>query len=288
MNLNVITPETTEELLEAIAKNQGNKFRFGAGYTDMILELKKDPVEELTVINLAMLHGEAFTSMEKHDNGIRIGALVTANSIVRDDLLHKHFPVLCKAAIQHGSRQIRQVATVGGNLCTASPAGDMACALVALQAQCEILSANGDVRSIPINKFFVDYRKTDLKKDEVLRSILVPMNNGGKKIHSDFIKIGTRRSMECAVVSLAYHFQAEANSVITRAGIAIGSAAPTIPFVQSACKYLIGKKLSEIDRSASEEFASKVVNYASPISDIRASAWYRQEVLFNISKSIFE
>ncbi len=288
MNFNVISPDTTEELLQSIAENQGNKFRYGAGYTDLILELKQQADQDITVINLANLNNKRFTSIERGVDGIRIGALVTASRITVDRELQRRFPVLCQAANKLASRQIRQVATVGGNLCTASPAGDIACALMALEAQCEILSANGTVRAIPVHNFFVDVRKTDLKKDEVMRSVFIACNHVSKKIYSDFIKIGTRRSMECSVVSLAYHIQADEDDKIAHAGIAIGSVAPTIRFVETAGEYLVGKKFSSISLSESEEFSAKVLEYASPISDIRASAWYRKKVLYSISKSIFE
>ncbi len=288
MNFNVISPETTDELLEVISENQGNKFRFGAGCSDLLLELKKQPDEDMTVVNLARLNDDRFTSIEKTDDGIRIGALVTANGITFDKELQRQFPVLYESANKLGSRQIRQVATIGGNLCTASPAADIACALVALEARCEILSAGGTARVIPINDFFIDVRKTDLRKDEILRSVFIALNSENEKIYSGFIKIGTRRSMEIAVVSLAFHIQADEDDKITHAGIAVGSVAPTIKFANSACEYLIGKNYSAIGSSASEEFAAKVLEYASPISDIRASAWYREEVLYNISKSIFE
>ncbi|NQS98521.1 MAG: FAD binding domain-containing protein [candidate division Zixibacteria bacterium] len=288
MNFNLISPQSTGELLEVIAENQSNKFRFGAGCTDLILELKKQPDEELIVINLAQLSDNRFTSIEKNHDEVRIGALVTANSITSDEELRRRFPVLYESANKLGSRQIRQVATIGGNLCTASPAGDIACALAALEARCEILSANGITRIIPMNDFFIDVRKTDLKNDEILRSVLTPANNESPKVYSDYIKIGTRCSMEIAVVSLAYHIQADEDDKITKAGIAIGSVAPTIKLVKSACEYLIGRDFSAVSSSEAEEFAAKVVEYASPISDIRASAWYREEVLYNISKSIFE
>ena len=288
MNFNLISPETTNELLEVIAENRGNKFRFGAGCTDLLLELKKQPDEGLIVVNLARLNDNRFTSIEKTDDGIRIGALVTANGITSDKELQRRFPVLYESANKLASRQIRQVATIGGNLCTASPAGDIACALVALEARCEILSAGGNTRIIPINDFLIGVRKTDLKKDEILRSVIITPNSENKRIYSNFIKIGTRRSMEIAVVSLAYHIQADEDDKITHAGIAIGSVAPTIKFVKSAGEYLIGRDFSAISSSGAEEFAAKVVEYASPISDIRASAWYREEALYNVSKSIFE
>jgi CO/xanthine dehydrogenase FAD-binding subunit len=94
--------------------------------------------------------------------------------------------------------------------------------------------------------------------------------------------------MECAVVSLAFHIPLDESDQITHAGIAIGSAAPTIKFVTSACDYLVGKDVSSFEASECDAFAKKVLEYASPISDIRGSAWYRREVLYNISKSIFE
>ncbi len=288
MNFNVKSPKTTEELLAVIAEHQRVDFRIGAGFTDLLLELKKQPDDELTVINLAQLSDGCFTSIATCDKEIRIGALVTANQIANSKELQPRFPVLCDTANQLASRQIRQVATAGGNLCTASPAGDIACAMVALKAQCEILSTNGTIRVIPIDDFFLGVRKTDLKQDEVLRSITIPLNHENKKTHSGFIKVGTRRSMECAVVSLAYHIQTDQENVITHAGISIGSAAPTIKFTESACDYLLGKKFISIGPSESEAFATKVLEYASPISDIRGSAWYREQVLFNISKSIFD
>ncbi len=288
MNFNVISPETTEELLKLISENQDKNSRFGAGYSDLLLELKKQPDENLTVINLAHLNDNRFTSISQCDDGIRIGALVTANGILYNKVLGKQYPVLFEAANRLASAQIRQVATIGGNLCTASPAGDFACALSALEARCEILNADGNVRVIPIDEFSIDVKKTNLKKDEILSSIVIPSNNETAKLYSNFIRVGTRKSMDIAVVSLAYHIKADGNDEITKAGIAIGSVAPTVKFVKSACEFLIGRNFSSIGSSEAEEFAARVLEYASPISDIRASAWYRKEVLFNISKSIFE
>jgi len=288
MNFNIISPKTQEELLRALRYNQDKNFRFGAGYTDLILELKKQPANDLTVINLAQLQDNRFTSITIIDGGLSIGALTTANSIVRSSLIREKYPVLGQAALQHGSRQVRQTATVGGNLCTASPAGDMACALVALQAQCEILSAEGNVRIIPIDIFFSGVRKTDLKKNEILRSIILPADYANGNIYSHFIKVGLRRSMECSIVSLAYHIIADSANKVIKCAAAIGSAAPTIKFCKEACEYLKGKTLNNISPEEAKKFAALIVEYASPISDIRASAWYRKQVLFNISQGIFD
>jgi CO/xanthine dehydrogenase FAD-binding subunit len=288
MKFNVASPVNTKDLLELISATQDRNFRFGAGYTDLLIELKKQPNQDLTVINLAQLTDDNFRAISKVADGFRIGALVTAKRISHNKELRDNYSVLTEAASRLASRQIRQVATIGGNICTASPAGDMACALVALKANCEILNSEGVIRVVPITDFFTGVRTTVLQKYEVLRSIVIPSNDDKNKTYSKFIKIGTRRAMECSVISLSYHIQTDSNSIINNAGIAIGSVAPTIRFAKSACDYLIGKCFTSINLSEAEEFSVKVLEYASPISDIRASAWYRTEVLCNISKSIFE
>ncbi len=288
LDFDVISPGTVEELLNEIENNKDNNFRFGAGFTDLIIELKKQSGPKINIINLSKINDSSFTSIEKTDKNINIGALATASEIVKNKEIQNLFPVLHKAADTLASGQIRQVATVGGNICTASPAGDIATALVALEAVCEILSTKNKIREVPIREFFTGVRKTVLNKDEILRSIVIPISETHKKIFSDFIKIGTRKSMECSIVSLAYHLYLDKDDKILNAGIAIGSSAPTIKFTQSACDFLIGKRLNEFNSKDAEEFADKVMEYASPISDVRGSEWYRKQVLFNISKSIFD
>lgn len=287
MEFNIINPKTKSELLGAIRKE--SNFRFGAGCTDLLMELRKNPQENLTVINLSQVQDIQFTGIKKSTKGLRFGALFTAHKIVMNETILTNFSALHKAAFSLASTQIRQVATIGGNICTASPSGDIACAMVALEATCELLGTSGKTRTILLTDFFTGLRKTALKKNEVLYGISVPAKNKNtKSVFSNFIKVGTRRSMECSVVSLAYHIQVDEGGKIIKAGVAIGASAPTIRFTKSACDFLIGKTFKNISQKDKEEFAEKVLSYATPITDIRATAWYRKEVLFNISKSIFE
>lgn len=287
MEFNIINPKTKSELLKTIRTEK--HFRFGAGCTDLLMELKKNPEDGLTVINLSQVKDAQFRGVKRSAKGNRLGAMLTAHRIVMNEDIKSNYPVLHEAALSLASAQIRQVATIGGNLCTASPSGDIACALVALEADCEILGSNGKTRTIPIADFFTGVRKTALKKNEILYGVFIPSKKKDvKNIYSHFIKIGTRRSMECSVVSLAYHIQTEESGKIIHAGVAIGASAPTIRFTKSSCEFIIGKKFAVISQKEKEEFAGKVLTCASPISDIRATAWYRKQVLFNISKSIFE
>ncbi|TAL57879.1 MAG: hypothetical protein EPN85_12975 [Bacteroidetes bacterium] len=289
MNFEIISPATTKDLLNAVKKQQRRKFRFGAGCTDLLLELKKNPVEDLLIINLSQVKDNEFSGIKRLAKGIRIGARVTAHQLVMSEEIKNRFPVLHESALNLASTQIRQVATVGGNLCTASPSGDIACALMALEAECELLSVSGKKRMIPVRDFFTGVRQTVLKRNELLYGIFVPNpEKQTKKVFSQFIKIGTRKSMECSVVSLAYHIQTDEQGTVTRSGIAIGASAPTIRFAESACDFLDDKNIYEISDTQKKEFAENILSYASPITDMRATAWYRKEVLFNISKAIFD
>jgi CO/xanthine dehydrogenase FAD-binding subunit len=289
MNFEIINPVSIPDLLTSLKNCQEGSFRFAAGCTDLLPELRKNPGKEIMVINLSHVIDKEFTGVSFSSSGLQLGARVTAHQIVINEDIRANFPVLHKAALSLASTQIRQVATVGGNLCTASPSGDISCALVALEAECELLNTQGQIRKVLISDFFSGVRKTVLLKNELLYRINIPVNHiqtGG--LHSGFIKVGTRRSMECSVVSLAYHILFDERKNIIKAGVAIGASAPVIRFTRDACDFLTNKNMASIEGNEKQAFAEKVLEDASPISDIRATAWYRKTVLFNISKSIFE
>jgi len=286
MDFYTVSPHTTAELLETIKQNQGNHFRFGAGYTDLILELQMQKQDDLTVINLAKLKDKDFTSINDSKEGSRIGALATMTDVLSNESLQR-FPALIEAIESLASVQVRSVATVGGNICTASPAGDVSCALVALDAACEILDTGGKIRTVPIAEFFTGVKTTVLKRNEILRNVVVPSAKSHSQTISGFVKIGNRNSMEIALASLAYHIHTDENGKVTSAGASIGSVAKTIMYCHSACEYLLGKSLSQLKDSEKDTFSKLVMENANPISDIRASAWYRHQVLENISKNIF-
>jgi len=221
------------------------------------MELKNQSSLPVTVINLTNIKEPLLTTISKNQDYIRIGALVTASEIVSDTKIHELFPVLHRAAETLASKQIRNVATVGGNICTASPAGDLSTALVSLDAICEILSTENKIREVYLREFFKGVRKTCLNKNEILRSIRIPFVFGYEKIKSDYIKIGVRKSMECSVVSLAYQIYLRRTGEIINSGVAIGSSAPAVMFTKSACDFLIGKNWDELDETDIEEFAKK-------------------------------
>ena len=284
MNFNIISPKTKGELLDAISKNKNNNYCFGAGYTDLINQFKSQNTKGLLVINIAQLEDNDFKGIKRKGDYVEIGALTTASDLIASKIIEEQYPVLFQATNSVASTQIRNSATIGGNVCNASPSADMSAALVALKAVCCILSSDGNEREEDIESFIQGVRKTSLKKDEILRAIKIP-NNISKLIYSGFEKVGTRKSMEISIVSFSYHFQMDDNKIINQAGISIGAVSTNIPFASKACDFIKGKKLDQFNDK--QKFADLVLSYSNPISDIRATKWYRKEVLSNISKSIF-
>ncbi len=286
MNFEVINATTKDELLSALSSCVNSNYRIGAGYTDLIMELKKNSSEDLIIININGLEDPSYKSIKIENDVVTLGTLVTASDLVNSDLIKENYPVLHEAASSLASIQIRNSATVGGNICNASPSADMSTALVALQATCKIINSNGEEREEPLVDFIKGVRKTSLAIDEILKSISIP-KNAALNIKSGFEKVGIRESMEIAIVSLAYHIQFDKAGTITNAGVSCGAVAPVIPFATSACKLMTGKNINDISKEVSEAFAKKVVQYANPITDLRASEWYRKEVLYNLCNSIF-
>lgn len=287
MDFDVISPKTIPELLNAIELNQANNFRISAGFTDLIHQIKSQQTEGLILINLAQLADPDFKQIKEIENNIQIGAMTTAAEIIDNKFIKGDFPVLHQAASKLASAQIRNVATVGGNICNVSPSGDITAALIALKATCCILDCDGSEREEKLSSLIRGLKKTSLTKTEIIKNVTIPKNSNNN-VKSGFVKVGSRKSMEISIVSLAYHIQCTDDGTIEKAGVSCGAVAPTIPFAASACELLIGKNIYSISDAVKSEFAGKVLEYATPISDIRASDWYRKKVLFNISKIIFE
>jgi CO/xanthine dehydrogenase FAD-binding subunit len=287
MDFDIINPATKEELLKAIAVHQDSDFRLGAGYTDLIPQLKNQPTHGLTIINMAQLEEAEFSGITETQEYVELGSLVTVSDLVDSELIQSNFPVLHEAALSVASIQIRNTATVGGNICNASPSADLSAALVALEAECKIIDSSGVERQEKLDQFIRGVRKTSLSKNELLISVRFPKNTF-VNVKSGFEKVGTRKSMEISIVSLAYHIQYDRDGNVEHAGVSCGSVAPVIPFAHSACKFLAGKNVHDLSEKDKADFAKKVLEYAQPISDIRATEWYRREVLFNIAQSIFE
>lgn len=205
-----------------------------------------------------------------------IGAATKLKDLERSKVVRDRFPLLYEAVKSIGSVQVRNMATIGGNLCNASPAGDASVSLLALDAEIQTMSQK-TTRRIPIQEFFKGPGQTILKPDEMLHVVSVPYTPNGTG--GAFIKIG-RTDLDIATINIAAVLKLE-QDVIGKCRIALGSVAPTPIRARKTESFLCGKKLTSGTLDAAAEIASGEIN---PITDIRATAEYR----FDASKTLIK
>lgn len=252
-NFTYTAPGSLKELYAALKKTSGA--RILAGGTDILVELHNHwiaPESLIDIKKIKELNGIAYSPAK----GLSIGATTTCIDLINDKNVRKHYPLLADAAHRIGSPQLRNRATIAGNLCTASPCADMGCSLLALGASVELGSVDG-VRVIALKDFFTGPKKTQIKKHEVLQRILVPAEMAGASF--GMRKLKRIKGHDIALVSVAI---ARTDKVM-RAGV--GSAAPTpVVTVDMAPNATVDKVIAAVE---------KVI---SPIDDVRASAEYRR------------
>ena len=221
---------------------------------------------------------EELRRMEEDDASFTIGAAVTYTDALPH--IEAAFPSFGVLIHRIGSRQIRNVGTIGGNIGNASPIGDTPPCLIALESVLT-LRGPGGARDIPLEEFFLDYRKTDLAKDEIIESVLVPKLRDGQIFRT--YKISKRYDQDISAVIGAFRLTLEAG-VVTAARIAFGGMA-AIPKRAVHCEAaLTGKTWSE---EAARQAAAEIGKDYSPLSDHRASAAYRLRVAGNLFVRLF-
>ena len=265
-HFNYYRVETLDEALELIDKL--DDFKVIAGGTDLVMDLRIGRYKPRNIVDISNIR-ELDYIVDEGDK-IRIGALTKLQEILESPIVKTKAPVLAEAIYQMASWQIRNIATIGGNLCNASPAADTAPPLMVLEAQLKLASKTG-TRTVPITEFFLGPRKTVLKKNELLTEIIIPYE---KDVGTSMIKLGRRNSFTLSVVAVAALVKVEDNK-FKDVRVALNSVAPTPVRAKSVEKSLIDK---EVTLENIEEAAKLVVNDISPISDVRASAEYRKEM----------
>ena len=259
-------PKSLEEVWEL--KEKIPDARFIAGGTDVMVGIRNREINPSALISLRSLPGLDNIEANKIT---RIGALTTIRDLIHHPLLVNKFPILVQAAKELGSPQIRNIATIGGNLCNCSPCADMAPPLLVLDAKVRLQSAQGS-RIIPLEEFFVGPGESCLAPHEILTDILLePPHYGQKPL---YLKKG-RMKMDLATASVALLVEMEGKKC-HKARIAVGSVAP-IPLRLKKVEATIEKSvlsprlISEAQKLAKESVA--------PITDIRASEEYRREIV---------
>jgi len=255
-------PASIEEVTSLLARF-GEKAHIVAGATDIIVE--RPEVERLIDITSLPLD-----YIRKDGAGLRIGALTKVERIRESELLNGPYSVLVEAASLFGHRNVRNLATLGGNLCSSVPSADMATPLMALDSSTHIASLRGE-RNVPLDEFFVFVRESVLEEDEMLLEVHAPPQP--HRTGTAFEKIG-RTSVDIALVNVAVRLTLGEDDVCSDVRIALGSVAPKPMRSARAEGLLRGKRL---DEALIDEAAQAASEEIKPISDVRSSAEYRRD-----------
>lgn len=234
-----------------------------------------------TLVNISRIAG--LRTVSRSGDSVRIGALVTITELLHNRLLQQHFPVLATAADHFASDQVRNAATIGGNLCNASPAGDLAPPFLVLDATVELAcSRQGQlqIRNLPLDQFFQGPRRTALAADELLTAVHLPVPP--PRHYARFFKFGTRPALDISVISIAMAGVLE-HRQLTRVRVAMGAVAP-IPLRARRTEAVLEGRI--LDAATILAAAQTARGEATPIADVRASAWYRSELVFNMLRRL--
>lgn len=276
----LVTAKSAREAIMALGEH-GAAARILAGGTDLLADFKSAPHVPRVVVDIsraADMKGIAVTAQ-----GLRIGALTTHGEIMRSPLIREMLPALADAAHTIGAVQTRNLGTVGGNLVTAVPSMDSGPTLLALDALVTIAGIHGS-RQLPLAAFFIGPRKTVLRCDELLTEIVIPKQNLGKPAH--FLKFGLRKGQALALVNVAASLWLDAErQTFVEPRIALGAVAPTVIRAAAAEAYLEGRAVTP---EAMAEAGRIAAGEARPISDFRASADYRRDLVAVLTRRALE
>jgi len=289
-----LRPQTLEEAL-SLLNQHGKKAKLIAGGTDVIVLIKQKAMMPEVLISLRGIPG---LDQIRYDGALKIGAMVTHRDIEKSEVIRKEFSALTDAADVLGSIQIRNVATIGGNICTAAPSADTATPLLVLGTQLKIKSLSEE-RTVPIEGFFTGPGETILKKGEMLAELIIPKplpNTGSaywklqRRLALDLPILGVsvllsldKGTVSCSdmlcttsPISSILHTMEKDELTCKEIRIALGVAAPTPMRALKAENLMRGKKISD---ELLEEVASTASVEAQPRDSIRGEAWYRKDLI---------
>jgi len=267
-----LEPHTLRQALSML-QQYGDQARIVAGCTDFLVRWRTGVWNPQYVINLSHVPGLDSISYSTR-NGLRLGPLVTVQTLERHPAVREHYPALASGATSFAGVQIRNLATVGGNVCNASPAGDILPALLAFETQCKIVGPEGE-HWVALDKFFKGPGITAVQCGEILTEFRLPRpaRNSG----SLYIKHSPRGSMDISAVGVASVVSLrDRGRVCDNVKITLGAVAPTPIRAYGAEELLRGQTITP---ELIQVVAQEAQNIAKPIDDVRATGAYRKAVV---------
>lgn len=273
-----VAPSSLEQAAEYLQRS--GEVTILAGGTDLMPQSQGGRLKlKRTLMNIH--HIPELKGIAIDAGAIRIGALATITEIMYSELVRKHLPILAEAGDHFASDQIRNAATVGGNVCNASPAGDMLVPLLVLDAEVELASKpNGSLsrRRMPLAEFFAGPGRTRRDPAELLAGLHIRLP--GANHCARFFKFGTRPALDISTISIGIAGILNGGA-LSQVRVAFGAVAPAPMRAPRTEQALEGKRL---DAATIEAVAEVARDEVTPIDDVRASAWYRKELVHNITK----
>jgi carbon-monoxide dehydrogenase medium subunit len=263
-DVSYFAPTDVGEALGLLAEH-GDRATILAGGTDLTPQLN---YYEFSPDALLYIGGLDLNYVKEENGKIIIGARTTATELMHNSLILEKLPALAQAARVHSSPAIRNAATIAGNLANASPAADLAPPLMIMDAELRLVSSDGE-RTVPVTDFFTGPGESVLQPHELITEIHVPLQAG----NTVFEKLGRRQAQTCSVVITGVRLVLDGQTC-QDARIVLGSVAPTPLRCTQAEDFIKGKTL---DADVIDQCAAHAIDASSPISDQRASAWYRKK-----------
>ncbi len=261
---------TTVDQAVALLKHSGNASRILAGGTDLLVQLRSGVIEPELIVDIKKI--AEVRSILKEDGKFRVGAAVTGAELGEHGDLKAAWPGVVEAAELIGSTQIQGRASLGGNLCNASPAADAVPALVAAGAVCMIAGPNGR-RELPVEAICTGPGQTSLSPGEFVVSFLFPIPKS--RSGDAYLRFIPRTEMDIAVVGVGIHLTLNAENVCSDARVAVGAVAPTVLLVEESAAALVG---TMVDDAGIDKMIAAVRDSCDPIDDKRGTVVYRTQV----------
>lgn len=267
---NILEPETTNEALEMLSSNP--RLKIIAGGTDVLIRLHHGAMEAIELLSIRKIKGlDEITIIE--DGTISIGAMASFSQIFRNNVVNQYIPVLAEGAVSMGGPQIRNMATIGGNVCNGAVSADSAPALFALNAVLRLESTAG-VRMVPIQQFYVGPGKVKIEPGELLTTLLIKKENY-EGTTGNYIKFSNRKALDISMLGVAVVCNSN-NGKFNDLRIALGVAAPTPIRCSEAEEYAKDKDISE---ATIEEIGRYAVKSSKARDSWRGSKSYREHLV---------